>query len=272
MSVAQKRRFLIWGKTAPDHSTKYYETVCTGAVLEDGSPIRLFPIPYRYLDDDDKFKKYQWMAAPISKDSKDTRPESYRIDCDGIELGDRIPSDDDEWGKRAAVMFQNVCWQFDSVDELAAAQAQTGRSIGVVVPTEITSVKIKEEPEDERQAFEAKMADIRRRHQADSEQLRLFEESKPDELKNLAFRKNRIYVQWRCGSGKSHNMQIMDWEVIEFQRKFGDDEAVRRIQDILNLESYAIRFFLGNLKSHPNRFTIVGLWYPKRRKTQGFFD
>src|SRR5450755_141693 len=59
MSVAQKRKILIWGKTAPELSMKYYETVCTGGVLEDGTPVRLYPIPYRYMADDDKFKKYQ---------------------------------------------------------------------------------------------------------------------------------------------------------------------------------------------------------------------
>jgi len=43
MAIYEKRRFLIWGKTAPELSTKYQETVCTGAVLEDGTPIRLYP-------------------------------------------------------------------------------------------------------------------------------------------------------------------------------------------------------------------------------------
>ena len=64
MPISEKRRFLIWGKTAPELSSKYFETVCTGAVLEDGVPIRLYPIPFRYLDDGERFKKYQDWAAP----------------------------------------------------------------------------------------------------------------------------------------------------------------------------------------------------------------
>ena len=71
----ERRRFLIWGKTMPQLSSKYFETVCTGAVLEDGKPIRLYPIPFRYLDDENKFKKYQWITADIRKDTHDTRPE-----------------------------------------------------------------------------------------------------------------------------------------------------------------------------------------------------
>src|SRR6266404_7349707 len=122
MAIYERKRFLIWGKTAPELSTKYMETVCTGAVLEDGSPIRLYPIPYRYLSDADKFKKYQWATAAIYQDPKDTRPESYRIDRDSIEVGEQIPPDKDEWGKRAVVMFQRADWQFESVDALAAAR------------------------------------------------------------------------------------------------------------------------------------------------------
>jgi hypothetical protein len=36
--------------TIPELSLKYTETVCTGGVLENGRPIRLYPIPYRYLE------------------------------------------------------------------------------------------------------------------------------------------------------------------------------------------------------------------------------
>ena len=36
----QNMRVLIWGKTYPELSNKYTETVCTGGVLEDGRPIR----------------------------------------------------------------------------------------------------------------------------------------------------------------------------------------------------------------------------------------
>src|SRR5438034_1070844 len=100
MSVAQKRRILIWGKTAPELSTKYYETVCTGGVFEDGTPVRLYPIDFRYLDQDDQFRQYQWMTAAVGKASADARPESYRIDCNSIELGEVMPPDKQEWSKR----------------------------------------------------------------------------------------------------------------------------------------------------------------------------
>src|SRR5690349_10297784 len=57
----ERRRILIWGKTRPELSRNYRETVCTGGVFEDsGRLVRLYPIPLRYLDDEKYFKKYQW--------------------------------------------------------------------------------------------------------------------------------------------------------------------------------------------------------------------
>jgi hypothetical protein len=263
-SSFEERRFLIWGKTAPELSSKHFETVCTGAVLEDGNPIRLYPIPFRYLTDGSRFKKYQWMTAKIKKDTYDTRPESYKIDCDSIELGDLVKPDSDEWAKRAEIMFRNRGWQFVSVDELAAAEASSKLSIGVVDPKEILSVDIVPRSDDEEASFEAKRERVRAKWQAQSEGV--FEEFLPDELKGLEFIRNRIQIKWICGSGAVHKMQVIDWEVIELQRKAGDESARQKITGYMDLSKYAIRFFLGNLKSHRNRFMIAGLWYPKRRE------
>lgn len=259
---AERRRFLIWGKTTPQLSMKYFETVCTGAVLEDGKPIRLYPIDFRYLDGEKKFKKYQWMTAEIWKNPKDARPESYRIDADTIELGDVVPSDPNEWRERARIMFRYQGWQFHSVDELAAAEASSKLSIGVVDPMELLGVRIVSRPEDELHDFERKRERVRQKWQEDRDGV--FDVFIPPELKNIDFVKNRIEVEWVCGSGKKHRMQVFDWEVTELQRRVGDEKARRKVEEVLSSPDYATRLFLGNIQAHPKRFTIVGLWYPKR--------
>jgi hypothetical protein len=264
MPIYEKRRFLIWGKTAPELSSKYFETVCTGAVLEDGSPIRLYPIPFRYLDEDDRFKKYQWMTARIAKDTFDTRPESYRIDCETIETGETIGTDQLEWMARSEIVFSKQTWQFDSVTELTRRQAESKQSIGVVRPAQILSIDLRTRPDEEEATFEQKRERLRKKWEAESNGM-LFEEFIPPEMKGLEFVKNRIHVKWVCGGGETHSMQIMDWEIVELQRKVGDEKALQAVRDHLDLEKYAVRFFLGNIKQHPTRFTIAGLWYPKRQ-------
>lgn len=263
MPLYEERRFLIWGKTAPQLSLKYFETVCTGAVLEDGSPIRLYPIPFRYLEGT-QFKKYQWMTARIAKDTFDSRPESYRINCDTIQLGEFVPPDEMEWYARREIMFRDPNWQSDSMSAIVDRQAATKHSLAVVSPKEIISVDLRPRPEDEELSFDLKRDRIVARWKEQKEGF-LFSDFLPAELKNLDFLRNRIHVRWRCADGNEHYMQIMDWEVLEQQRRIGDEKTLENVCRHLDLGTYALRFFLGNIKEHPTRFTIVGLWYPKRK-------
>jgi hypothetical protein len=209
------------------------------------------------------------MTAAIYQGSADPRPESYRIDCDSIELGACVPTDKTEWGKRAAKVFQQAGWQFDSVKALLEAQSQKKQSIGVVDPREVLSIDLRLRSPEELKTFEEKRAAVRKRLEADRAQLRLFEEFMPDQMKDLELQRKRIHVTWRCGSSDVHDMQIMDWEVVELQRRMGDDKALAKVREVLNLNTHATRFFLGNMKVHPKSFTIVGLWYPKRMSMEG---
>jgi len=71
-------KVLITVKTYPSLSAKYGELVCTAGFLEDGSWIRLYPIPFRKLKKDVKYTKYQWIELDIVNNDKDFRPESFR--------------------------------------------------------------------------------------------------------------------------------------------------------------------------------------------------
>lgn len=268
-----KRKILIWGKTYPELSLKYFETVCTGGVLEDGSPIRLYPIPLRYLEE--RFHKYQWISAHICRNEKDPRPESYRIDCESIECGTQIPATSDEWGKRAEVIFRSPTWQFDSVEALKDAQKKMNGSLGIVTPREILCISVVPRPKGDVESFEQKLDRIRQRIQADRAQLMLFDDARealPTEMKSLDFVDRRIKVKWRCSSSEcpAHEMQVLDWEVTELHRREGDEKALQKMHEICDLSTHAVRFFLGNLFLHPAAFTIVGIWYPKRAEGRLF--
>ena len=52
-----KERVLITVKTYPTLSQKYIELVCTAGFREDGSWIRIYPSPFRFLEGDQKYKK-----------------------------------------------------------------------------------------------------------------------------------------------------------------------------------------------------------------------
>jgi hypothetical protein len=76
--MPEKKRVYILVKTYPTISEKYSELVCTAGVLEDGSWIRLYPMPFRLLDDEQKYPKYTWVDVEVERNTSDFRPESYR--------------------------------------------------------------------------------------------------------------------------------------------------------------------------------------------------
>ena len=266
LNQVESSRLLIWGKTYPELSKKYFETVCTAGVLENGRPVRLYPISFRYLNE--KFKNYQWITARIWKNDSDSRPESYRIDCDSIQLGETVNPTSDEWGCRAEYMFRNPSWQFESVEALLDDQKTNKTSIAVVTPRKIESVELVARPDEERRSFQEKFNDLKTRLQAKQQQMTLFEQERalPVEMKSIEFLSSRIHIHWTCSgaSCKTHSMQILDWGVCELQRREGHDAALSKVREICDLEKYALRFFLGNAFMYPGSFMIVGLWHPKR--------
>ena len=73
-----KIKVLISVKTYPTISGKYDELVCTAGFLEDGSMIRIYPIPFRKKSYDQQYKKYDWIELDLVKNKSDFRPESFR--------------------------------------------------------------------------------------------------------------------------------------------------------------------------------------------------
>lgn len=47
-------------------------------IQEDGSWIRLYPIPFRMLEEEKKYEKFSWIEIDVERNSGDFRPESYR--------------------------------------------------------------------------------------------------------------------------------------------------------------------------------------------------
>jgi hypothetical protein len=272
ISQYEQKRVLIWGKTYPEMSTKYLETVCTAGVTEEGRPVRLYPIPYRYLEEKAKFDKYQWITARLMRKYEDPRPESFKIDCESIQAGDTIPPTKDEWGKRADIVFRDPSWQFDSVDDLHEAQRSHKTSLGVVIPKEFLGIGIVRRPNEDAETFKRKLNDWKARAAAARAQMTLFEDTPSPEVKDLDYVDSRFSIKWLCNSPscKSHTTQILDCEIVELHRREGEDKALKKLQSICNLSEYAIRLFLGNLLKHPMSFTVVGLWYPKRAQDRLF--
>src|SRR5688572_10896734 len=70
-------RLLITVKTYPTLSRKYGETVCTAGIRADGTWVRLYPVPFRRLNQKEQYRKFDWVELDARKSTSDIRPETF---------------------------------------------------------------------------------------------------------------------------------------------------------------------------------------------------
>lgn len=265
----ERRRILVWGKTRPEISKNYRETVCTGGVFQDTkSLVRLYPIPLRYLDTEKVFAKYQWIEADVQRNKADRRPESYRIRAADIQVHGKIDTDHSTWSDRAQWILQpQNCFQ--SVEALQAKQKKDHTSLGLIRPKKIVQVISTPVPSDERNNYW-------RNYKMKVAQLQLeYREEEP--VKPLTPPDFRFQIRFTCDDPACeavHKFSVLDWEVDALYSKMrhvkqhpasvAAAKCVQRLEDIC-AEKNDTRFFLGNISTHQHVFTIVGFWYPKKQ-------
>jgi hypothetical protein len=268
----QRRRILIWGKTRPELSQKYRETVCTGGVFEDNRKlVRLYPIPLRYIDDERVFKKYQWIEAYVTRATSDPRPESYKIRYDGIETFEVIPTNKGNWNDRAPWITHegNIV---QSVEVLQARQQIDHTSLGLVKPLEVISVTSHRYSQEERDGYWAHYKE------ALSQMDLPLDQETGREIRPLTPPDYRFRIRFRCNDERcdsDHKFSVLDWETdaLYFKlRQQGDppDIAAEKVVDKIRNQVCApdkdLYFFLGNISTHPHIFTVVGFWWPKKQR------
>lgn len=267
----QRRQILIWGKTRPELSHTYREIVCTGGVFRDsGKLVRLYPIPLRFMDDERLFAKYQWIEADVMRNERDPRPESYKVKFGDIKVLDKVKTKKGgDWSLRAPFVLQtqNV---FASVEALKERQAADGTSLGVVRPKCIKSITSQFVGASEKASLMARWDDCRKQVELSLEGEAIRDVTPlqaPDYWYRIAFNCDDA----RCSG---HEMKVLDWEVDAYywrrrhEKRESDDRAAKEVLKHLETVTgpqYDTRFFLGNINNHPQNFTIVGLWRPKRQ-------
>ena len=100
-------RILITVKTYPTLSRTYGETVCTAGLREDGSWVRIYPVPFRRIEDLQQYHKYEWIECDlIGNAQKDKRPESRRpADLQTLKRVGHIGTDD-RWRERRSLVLE----------------------------------------------------------------------------------------------------------------------------------------------------------------------
>jgi hypothetical protein len=107
---------------------------------EDGTLIRLYPVPFRLINDERQFRKWQWITARVERAKKDHRRESHTIFVDTIECDrEPLPTSDNWRARRECIQKISA---FVDFAELEAARKEQGATLGLVQPSRILGLDI----------------------------------------------------------------------------------------------------------------------------------
>lgn len=202
----EKERILVTVKTYPTLSKKYGETVCTAGVREDGTWVRIYPVPFRRLEAQEQYRKYDWIECRLIRNKRDQRPESFRPygQSDLLPVGHIATSH--RWRERRRILLGNAK-VYERRDEIVAAAKANQMSLCVFKPTRVLDLVWEE---DEREWNSAKLAAIRKVHS----QSDMFEDNDwrttfeiiPKLPYNFSYR-------FEDSAGETSELQILDWEI-----------------------------------------------------------
>lgn len=259
---SQKIEVLIVVKAAPQPSTTYGETVCVAGLrgsADHPSWIRLYPVPFRYLDGERQFHKYQLIDVVTRDAGADKRPESRKITADSIAIKGTLKT----WAQRSSWIERLQTPTMCSLRE-AVRLDLNATSLAAVRPARPKRLIFEPHPGWTREQL-GRFESYRR--QGD-----LFDQVPLPLLQPPRF---RVRLQYRCEDHRceGHTQTIIDWELTALQSRYRSS-ADAELRAVITQKFFEIPFapkkdpliFVGNQEDVRRRasFTVLGLYYPDR--------
>lgn len=274
-------RVLLTVTTYPLPSRNYDELVCTAGVREDGTWVRIYPVPLSFLMNLKSsgrmpVRKYTWLEVDLERRKDDFRPESHspvNRDFAAIQVHEHI-GPERHWAERKKVCLQHVYTDLSQL--IADSQEPTNVSLATFKPARILDLVI--EPED--RDWKPVWKELR-------QQLDLFAEGAQEEPKQMIPKlPYKFSYRFEDDKGRVSTLMIEDWEIGQLYwnclRDADGDERVAlgkvraKYVDAF-LTEHDVHLFLGTTqKFHAmralNPFVIIGVFYPKRVEQLGLFE
>ena len=263
------RKVFITVKTYPTLSKKYDELVCTAGVLDDGSWVRIYPLPFRKLDYENRYKKYQWLEAPLVKNESDPRPESYKIqDITKVKLIGEVVGTQDSWHERKKIIFaKNPV--FTDLTELIEKANNNDLSLAIFKPKEIQDFIIEKT---ERKWSKESLEHLKSK----ARQLSFFqtEEEIEKEFSVVDKLPYKFSYCFKDVNGRESKLMIENWEIGMLYWNClkrvdeNENEAIEMVKNkyMREFSKKDIYLFLGTTRRFhgwaSNPFVIIDVFYP----------
>lgn len=266
MALVQRERILILAKTYPSPSAKHVETSCVAGINQGGLMRRLYPVPFRLIEQDQQFRKWQWIEVGIEKAAADHRPESYKVDIGSLVATDAVSTKHD-WADRREWIDKIPA--FGAFEEIEQARNDDGLSLALLCPKQVVGLLIK---------------DARNKEWTDEEREKLTRAQMQGDLFSEAQARQQVrelrkvpydfYYSYLCDtptSEKPYKHKIVDWEAgALFWKMYTEHgpagwEAKFRSKFETELIGKDLMFLMGNQHRFPDQWLIVSLIYPPKR-------
>ncbi|RUV41828.1 MAG: hypothetical protein E5X23_27675 [Mesorhizobium sp.] len=264
--VTRTADILVLCKTYPSPSSKYSETSCVAGMEETGSLIRLFPVPFRLIKDDQQFKKWEIIEATIERARDDNRPESHHIKVDTIRRAEAALSTKNGWAERWKWIDKvSIFSDFAAVEK---ARQVAGNTLSLLRPAKIVALDITPTanpdwtPQEQTKLLQ---------HQR---QAGLFDDADAPAIKTLRKLPYDFHYRYQCTAGGidvDYRHKIVDWEIGALywncRRQYGKDwEPPFRAKLERDLPAADLMFLMGTIHRFPDQWLIVSLIYPPKRQ------
>jgi len=251
----ERKRILITVRTYPTPAKKGVEVSCTAGITDEGQWIRLYPIPYRLMDRDKRFSKYQWIDLEVRK-AGDPRPESFTPNIDTIRIVGEVSSKSD-WVHRKDIVLPLRGHCLCCLERVR--REERAPTLGIFRPKRINRLLL--EPDNPEWSPE-QLANLR--------QFSLFAALPAKQLEKIPY-KFRYEFQCDHEECRGHTISCTDWEMGQAYRNwkqvYGPNWEARfrqRFEGDMMLKNDT-HFFVGTLRGYPSTWIIVGLFYPRKR-------
>ncbi|HEY3418557.1 MAG TPA: hypothetical protein VGM23_16900 [Armatimonadota bacterium] len=227
--------------------------------------MRIYPVPFRRLEEEQQYKKFDWIECDLVQSRSDPRPESRNP----VDLQQFVPvghiGTEHNWRERRRLLLRTAP-VYTRLKTLIEAAKANKLSLATFKPTRITSFTW--EPE-EREWDAAKLAAMRQQ----SQQGDLFdEESWRKTFQIIPKLPYSFSYRYEDADGQSSEMQILDWEIGAlywncWRRADGNEEvALQKVREkyVDQFSRTDLHFFLGTTQHFhfraPNPWVIIGVF------------
>lgn len=269
-----KKKILITVTTYPLPSRSYDELVCTAGFLEDGTWIRIYPIPLSFLNQikkDTGFKKYTWIELEVKKRTDDFRPESHSpINYNFKRIN--VLDSSNFWAERKKICLQNVYTNKSKLIE--DSKEPRNISLATFKPSKITGFEFV----DDEKEWKDEWKELRK-------QTDLFAEIESNPEKLIPKVPYKFYYIFEDDEGVPSKLMIEDWEIFQLYwnclKDSNNDQgiALQKVRekyfDVFTKENDIYLFLGTTMQWHRRRatnpFVIIGIFYPKIKTQYSLF-